>query len=82
MKINNKLYQIRTNNRYSKIQRSITSNTQRDDFMNLNANEINRKKCYNCGKKNYITNRYKKSKSIQQLDNLKENLNKKNRKLF
>ena len=43
--------------------------------MNLDANEINRRKCYNCKKKNHITKRCKKLKSIQQLDTLKEYLN-------
>ena len=52
-RINNRIYQTRTNNRNSKISRNITSNTQRNDLMNLNANEINRRKCYNCKKKLY-----------------------------
>ena len=45
---------------------------QKSDFMNLNAIEINRRKCYNYEKKNHITKRCKKSKSTQQLDTLKE----------
>ena len=73
-RIDNRLYQIRTNNRYSGTQKSITSNAQKDNLMNLNANEIDKRKCYNCEKKNYITKRCKKSKSIQQLDTLKEYL--------
>ena len=50
--------------------------------MNLNANETNRRKCYNCEKKNHIAKRCKKSKLIQQLDTLEENLDEKDRKLF
>ena len=80
-RIDNRLSQIRTNNRNSETQKSIALNTQRNDLMNLNANEVNRKKCYNCGKKNYIAKRCKKSKSIQQLDTLKENLDEKDKKL-
>ena len=74
-RIDNRLYQIKTNNRYSGTQKSITSNTQKSDFMNLDTNEIDRKKCYNCGKKNHIAKRCKKSKSIKQLDILKKDLN-------
>ena len=47
--------------------------------MNLNANEINKRKCYNCGKKDHIAKKCKKSKSTQQLDILKEDLYEKNR---
>ena len=36
-RINNKLYQIRTNNKYLRTQKSITLNTQKNDSMNLNA---------------------------------------------
>ena len=42
--------------------------------MNLDANEIDRRKCYNCGKKNHITKRCKKLKLTQQFDILKEYL--------
>ena len=76
-RIDNRLYQIRTNNRNSKTQRNIALNAQKSDFMNLNANKIDRRKCYNCEKKNHITRRCKKSKSIQQLDILKEYLDEK-----
>ena len=82
MRIDNRLYQIKTNNRNSKTQKSIASNAQKSDLMNLNANEIDRKKCYNCGKKNHITKRCKKSKSIQQLDILEEYLDEKIKKHF
>ena len=81
-RIDNRLYQVRINNRNSKTQKSIASNAQKNDFINLDANEINRRKCYNCGKKNHITKRYKKSKSTQQLDTLKEYLDEKIRKHF
>ena len=81
-KINNKIYQTRTNNRNSEISKSITLNIQRNDFINLNANEIDRRKYYNCGKKNYIAKRYKESKSTQQLDILKRDLDEKDRELF
>ena len=70
------------NSRYSRIQKSITSNTQRNDSMNLNANEANRRKYYNCEKKNHIAKRCKKSKSTQQLDILEEDLDEKNKKFF
>ena len=50
--------------------------------MNLDANEINRKKYYNCEKKNHITKRCKELKSTQQLDTLKKDLDEKNKKLF
>ena len=80
-RIDNRLYQVRTNNRYSETQKSIPLNTQKDDSMNLDANEIDRRKCYNCEKKNHITKRCKKSKSTQQLDILEEDLDKKNREL-
>ena len=73
-RIDNRLYQIRTNNRNSRTQKSIISNAQKSDFMNLKANEIDRRKCYNCEKKNQITKRCKQSKSIQQLDTLEEYL--------
>ena len=81
-RIDNRLYQVRTNNRYSETQKNIASNTQRNDFMNLNANEIDRRKCYNCGKKNHITKRCKKSKSTQQLDILEKDLDEKDKELF
>ena len=81
MRIDNRLYQIRTNNKYSKTQKSITSNTQKNDPMNLNANEVDRRKCYNCEKKSYIAKRCKKLKSTQQLDILKKDLEEKDRKL-
>ena len=81
MRINNRLYQARTNNRYSETQRSITLNMQRNDFINIDANETNRRKYYNYEKKDHITKRCKKSKSIQQFDILKENLDEKNKKL-
>ena len=48
--------------------------------MNLNANEIDKKRCYNCGKKHHIVKRCKKSKSTQQLDTLKKDLDEKERK--
>ena len=48
--------------------------------MNLNANEVDRRKCYNCEKKNHIMKRYKNLKLIQQLDTLKKDLDEKNRK--
>ena len=80
-RINNRLYQARTNNRYSGTQKSITSSTQKDDFMNLDANEIDRRKCYNCEKKNHITKRCEKSKSIQQLDILEEDLDEEDKEL-
>ena len=76
-RIDNRLYQIRTNDRYSETQKSIALNTQRSDFLNLNANKIDRKKCYNCEKKSYIAKKCKKLKSIQQLNILKEDLNEK-----
>ena len=79
-RINNRIYQTRTNNRNSEILKSITLNTQRNDFMNLNANEVDRRKYYNCEKKNHIAKRCKKSKSIQQLDILKEDLDEKDKK--
>ena len=79
-RIDNRLYQVRTNNRYSETQKSIASNTQKGDSINLDANEIDRRKCYNYGKKSHIAKRCKKSKSIQQLDILKEDLNEKTRK--
>ena len=69
------------NNKYSGIQKSIASNTQKDDFINLDANEIDRRKCYNCEKKNHIAKRCKKSKSTQQLDTLKKDLDEKDREL-
>ena len=47
--------------------------------MNLNANEINRKKCYNCVKKDHIAKKYKESKLIQQRDILKEDLDEKDK---
>ena len=47
--------------------------------MNLNANEIDRRKCYNCEKKSYIAKKCKKSKSIQQLDTLKKDFDEENR---
>ena len=50
--------------------------------MNLDANEINRRKCYNCEKKDYIAKRCKKSKSTQQPDILKEYLDEKIKKHF
>ena len=50
--------------------------------MNLDTNEINRKKCYNCEKKNHIMKRYKNLKLIQQLDTLEEDLNEENKKYF
>ena len=53
MKIDNKLYQVRTNNRYSEIQRNIVFNIQRSDFMNLNANEVNKKIATIAKKKSY-----------------------------
>ena len=81
-RIDNRLYQIRTNNRYSETQKSITSNVQKSDSMNLNVNEIDRKKCYNCEKKDHIVKRCKKSKSTQQLDTLKEYLDEKIREHF
>ena len=81
-RINNRLYQARTNNRYSETQKSIASNTQRGDFMNLDANEVDKRKCYNCGKKGHIAKRCKKSKSTQQLDILEEDLDEKDRELF
>ena len=81
MRINNGLYQVRTNNRYLETQKRITLNTQKNNSMNLNANEIDRRKCYNCEKKNHIMKRCKKSKSTQQLNILKEDLDKKNKKL-
>ena len=81
-RINNRLYQVRTNNRYSETQKNIASNTQKGDFMNLNANEADRRKCYNCEKKSHIAKRCKKSKLTQQLDILKEDLDEKDRKLF
>ena len=59
-KIDNKLYQIRTNNKYSETQKSIALNTQKNDLMNLNAKEMNKKRCYNCEKKNHIAKRSKK----------------------
>ena len=80
-RIDNRLYQVRTNNRYSGTQKSIASNTQKDDFMNLDANEVDRRKCYNCEKKSHIAKRCKKSKLIQQLDTLEEDLDEKDRKL-
>ena len=64
-RINNRLYQVKTNNRYSETQKSIISNTQKNDLMNLNANEVDKRKCYNCGKKGHIAKRCKKSKSTQ-----------------
>ena len=79
-RIDNRLYQVRTNNRNSKTQRSIASNAQKSDLINLDANEIDRRKCYNCEKKNHIIRRCKKSKSIQQLDILKKYLDEKIRK--
>ena len=75
-RIDNRLYQIRTNNRNLGTQKNITSNAQKSDFMNLNANEIDRRKCYNCEKKNHIAKRCKELKSIQQLDILKKYLDK------
>ena len=51
MRINIRLYQVRTNNRYSETSKNITLKTQKNDLMNLNANEVNKKKCYNCEKK-------------------------------
>ena len=50
--------------------------------MNLNANKINRKKYYNCEKKNHIAKRYKKLKSTQQFNTLKEYLDERIRKHF
>ena len=81
MRIDNRLYQIKTNNRYSKTQRSIALTTQRNDSMNLNANEINRRKYYNCEKKNHIMKRCQKSKSTQQFNILKKDVNEKDKKL-
>ena len=81
-RINNRLYQVKTNNRNSRTQKSIALNAHKSDFMNLNANEIDRRKCYNCEKKNHITKRCKKSKSIRQLDILKEYLDEKIKKHF
>ena len=69
------------NNRYSEIQKNIVLNTQRNDLRNLNANEIDRRKCYNCEKKNHITKRCKKSKSTQQLDIFEKDLDEKDREL-
>ena len=37
-RIDNRLYQVRTNNRNLETQKNITLNMQRDDSMNLNAN--------------------------------------------
>ena len=82
MRIDNRLYQTRTNNRYSETQRSIASKTHRNDLMNLNANEIDKRKFYNCEKKNHVMKRCKKLKSIQQLDTLKEDLDEEDKKLF
>ena len=79
-KINNRLYQIKTNNRNSRTQKNIISNAQRNDLMNLNANEIDRKKCYNCEKKSHIIKKCKTLKSTQQFDILKEYLDEKIRK--
>ena len=42
-RLNNRLYQVRTNNRNSKTQKSITSNAQKSDSINLDANEIDKK---------------------------------------
>ena len=81
-RIDNRLYQARTNNRYSETQKSITSNTQKSDLMNLDANEVDRKKCYNCEKKSHIAKRCKELKLIQQLDILKEDLDKEIREHF
>ena len=78
--MDNRLYQAKTNNRYSRTQKSITSNTQKDDLMNLDANEADRRKCYNYEKKDHIAKRYKKSKLTQQLDILKEDFYEKNKK--
>ena len=80
-RIDNRLYQARTNNRYSETQKSIASNTQRGDSMNLNANKVDRKKCYNCGKKNHIAKRCKKSKPTQQLNILEEDLDEEDKEL-
>ena len=82
MRINNRLYQIKTNNRCSEIQRSIALNTQKNDFMNLKTYKIDKRKCYNYKKKSHIAKRYKKLKLIQQLDTLKEDLDQKDRELF
>ena len=50
--------------------------------MNLDANEIDRRKCYNCEKKNHIAKRCKKLKSTQQLDTLKNHFNEKIKEYF
>ena len=49
--------------------------------MNLNTYEVDRRKCYNCEKKNHSTKRCKKIKSIQQLDTLKEDLDQNDKEL-
>ena len=77
----NRIYQVKTNNRCSETQKSITSNTQRNDSMNLNANEANRRKYYTCEKKSHMAKRSKKPKSIQQLDILKEDLDEENKEI-
>lgn len=73
IRINNRMYQVKTNIKNSRYTMNITSRTYKENSINLNASESNRKKCFNYEKKNHIAKRCKENRKLQQHLDILEN---------